>query len=151
MTYNELRKGRVSLPGYVYSVTTVTERRLSIFSDWRVGRLVVHEISRAPGADTLAFVVMPDHVHWLFALTGSVSLARLVGGFKGRSAHAVNAALGRSGRLWQPGFHDHAIRADEDARRIARYIIANPLRARLVERVGDYPLWDATWLDALSG
>ena len=37
-------------------------------------------------------------------------------------------------------------------RAMARYIVANPLRARMVERLGDYPLWDAVWLDeALSG
>jgi hypothetical protein len=29
---------------------------------------------------------------------------------------------------------------------MARYIIANPLRAGLVDRIGDYPLWDAMWL-----
>jgi putative transposase len=29
---------------------------------------------------------------------------------------------------------------------IARYIVANPLRAGLVERLGDYPHWDAVWL-----
>ncbi|MBB4653636.1 hypothetical protein GGR73_000135 [Xanthomonas sp. F14] len=28
-------------------------------------------------------------------------------------------------------------------RTVARYLIANPLRAELVERVGDYPFWDA--------
>jgi hypothetical protein len=31
-------------------------------------------------------------------------------------------------------------------RHLARYIIANPIRAGLVERAGDYPLWDACWL-----
>lgn len=29
---------------------------------------------------------------------------------------------------------------------IARYIITNPVRAGLVRRVGDYPLWDVVWL-----
>jgi putative transposase len=29
---------------------------------------------------------------------------------------------------------------------IARYIVANPLRAGLVAKVGDYALWDACWL-----
>jgi hypothetical protein len=28
----------------------------------------------------------------------------------------------------------------------ARYIVANPLRAGLTRRLGDYPLWDAIWL-----
>jgi plasmid stabilization system protein ParE len=39
-----------------------------------------------------------------------------------------------------------AQRAEEDLIKIARYIVANPLRARLVEHIGDYPLWDAAWL-----
>lgn len=29
---------------------------------------------------------------------------------------------------------------------VARYIIANPIRAKLVRRVGDYPYWNAAWL-----
>jgi hypothetical protein len=29
---------------------------------------------------------------------------------------------------------------------MARYVVANPLRAGLVKRLGDYPLWDAIWL-----
>jgi len=29
---------------------------------------------------------------------------------------------------------------------MARYIVMNPKRAGLVERVGDYPHWDAIWL-----
>lgn len=48
--------------------------------------------------------------------------------------------------LWQKGFHDHAIRKEENIQQLARYIVANPLRAGLVEKIGDYPLWDAIWL-----
>ncbi|MFM2004374.1 MAG: hypothetical protein RLZZ09_29 [Pseudomonadota bacterium] len=29
---------------------------------------------------------------------------------------------------------------------IARYNVVNPLRAGLVDRIGDYPHWDAAWL-----
>ncbi len=43
-------------------------------------------------------------------------------------------------------FHDRAMRKEEDLKAAARYIVANPLRAGLVERCGDYPLWDAVWL-----
>jgi hypothetical protein len=28
----------------------------------------------------------------------------------------------------------------------ARYLVANPLRPGLVERIGDYPYWNAVWL-----
>jgi hypothetical protein len=33
----------------------------------------------------------------------------------------------------------------------ARYIIGNPLRAGLVTRIGDYPLWDCVWVGAPVG
>jgi putative transposase len=94
---------------------------------------------------TWAFVVMPDHLHWLVEL-GDVDLSRLVLRVKSRSAIAFNRALGQSGPLWQKGFHDHALRKEEDLRAIARHVVANPVRAGLVKSVRDYPHWDARWI-----
>lgn len=55
--------------------------------------------------------------------------------------------LGReSAPVWARGFHDRALRTDERARIAARHLIASPLRAGLVERIGDYPYWNAVWL-----
>jgi len=88
---------------------------------------------------------MPDHFHWLVELKQS-SLPALMLATKSRSARAINARLGRSGRFWQKGFHDRAIRREEDLQAVARYITANPLRAGIVRRVHDYPLWDAIWV-----
>jgi REP element-mobilizing transposase RayT len=65
---------------------------------------------------------------------------------KGRSARLLNQQQGCKGRIWQPGFHDHALRHDEDRLKVARYIIANPLRAGLVNSIGAYPHWDCEWL-----
>ena len=65
---------------------------------------------------------------------------------KGRSAISINRVFGNQGQLWQKGFHDRAIRKEEDLQAIARYVVANPLRAGLVNKIGDYPLWDAIWL-----
>ena len=96
--------------------------------------------------DSFAWVVMPDHVHWLFQLGDQLDLSSTIKLFKARSAHRVNRFLHRQGSLWQKAFYDHALRQDEDMRDIARYIVSNPLRAGLVEHIGDYPLWDAVWL-----
>lgn len=93
----------------------------------------------------MAWVVMPDHFHWLLELQQG-SLAALVKQVKASSSVAINRALHQSGRLWQPGFHDVAVRRDEDLQHLARYIVANPLRAGLVKRLGNYPLWDAVWV-----
>ena len=143
-----LRKGRHSQPGGIYLLTTVTHQREPVFADWRVGRLLVRQLRQVETgglASSLAWVVMPDHFHWLVQLH-EASLSRLVQRVKSCSAVRVNEQLHRSGPVWQKGFHDHALRKEEDLRELARYIIANPLRARLVARVGDYPLWDAIWL-----
>jgi len=139
----DLRKGRVSLPEQVYHVTAVTRGRDPVFSDLRAARLLVGVLREAQArgeATTLAFVIMPDHLHWLLQLEGRVSLSKLVGAVKAVTAH------GLGGRIWQSGFHDHALRQEEDLVEAARYIVANPLRAGLVKRIGDYPHWDAVWL-----
>ena len=100
---------------------------------------------RREDACSLCWVVMPDHVHLLLQI-GESDLSRLVRQFKGRTGLQLNREIGRKGRFWAPGFHDHALRREEDVKGIARYIVGNPLRAGLVERVGDYPYWDAAWL-----
>jgi len=149
MPRDDLLKGRVSIPGHVYHITTCTEGRWPLFQDFRNGRLLVTEMRQLNDAKlvrSLAWVIMPDHLHWLFQLDEQLNLSDIVKKLKARSSRAINALNGRQGPVWQRGFHDHAIRHDEDLRAVARYIIANPLRAGLVEHIGDYPLWDAIWL-----
>jgi len=95
---------------------------------------------------TLAFVVMPDHLHWLVQLTGTRSLSVSVNTIKSFASRNINQIIGRSGPVWQKGFYDHALRVEEDLAAVARYIVANPLRAGLTRSVSDYPLWDAIWI-----
>jgi REP element-mobilizing transposase RayT len=150
MPYDNLRKGRFSEAGRAYFVTTVlADRKQRYFADLFCTRLVVmgmKELHEEQAVYSMAWVVMPDHVHWLFQLGESVALSGVVKNFKARTAQRVNAYLGRNGTLWQKSFYDHAVREEEDVKAIARYIVANPLRAKLVERIGDYPHWDAIWL-----
>ncbi|MFJ3482492.1 REP-associated tyrosine transposase [Pseudomonas sp. NPDC090202] len=145
---DRLRYGRHSQTQQIYLITAVTRSRTPLFQDWQTGRLLVHQFRRAQldgWADSLAWVVMPDHFHWLLSL-GACDLSNLILATKSRAAREINAHLGRSGAVWQRGFHDRAIRCDEDLPSVARYIVANPIRAGLVKRVQDYPLWDAVWL-----
>ncbi len=41
--------------------------------------------------------------------------------------------------LWQKSYYDHVIRREEDIAVVARYIIGNPVRARLVKSATEYP------------
>ena len=74
-------------------------------------------------------------------------LSRVVKTLKARSALTINRQLGQNGSIWQRAYYDRAARKDEDIREIARFIIANPLRAGLAQNIGDYPHWDCIWMD----
>ena len=143
-----LRRGRYSETGRAYLVTAVVHQRHPLFSDFHLGRLLVAEFKRVHDSgqvSSLAWVIMPDHFHWLLDLN-SATLPDVMRRTKSRSTLSINKARGSREKFWQRGYHDRAVRADDDIRKIARYIVANPLRAGLVERIGDYPLWDAVWL-----
>jgi len=148
MSYTNLRKGRFSQTGMVYHVTTVTLDRTPHFADLGKGRKVVQELKTLQEqgkAETLCYVLMPDHLHWLMILQDD-ELPEVMRLLKGRSARAIGQGL------WQANYYDHAVRQEEDLHKMARYMVANPLRANLVDTIGDYPLWDAVWLDdTLSG
>lgn len=150
MTYADLRNGRHSESGRAYFITTVlAQREKRYFADFCCARLVVHamrSLHNTNEVESLAWVIMPDHVHWLFQLGEVATLSAVMKKFKARSALAVNRYLQRDGTVWQKAFYDHAVRDEDDIPGIARYMVANPLRAGLVERIGDYPLWDAKWV-----
>ena len=107
---HRLRTGRYSESGRIYLLTAVTHERQPIFKDWRLGRLVVRELRRAHeagNATALAWVIMPDHIHWLVELHNG-DLPRLMQVIKSRSARLINQARGRSEPVWQKGYFDRA-------------------------------------------
>jgi REP element-mobilizing transposase RayT len=66
-----LRKGRFSESKRPYLVTTVTDKRQRIFDNFELARLMIRQLRTncdELDVDSLAWVVMPDHLHWLFVL-----------------------------------------------------------------------------------
>ncbi len=97
-------------------------------------------------------IVMPDHVHLIFtALTddeGSpFGLAEIISGIKGTSAHRINKALNRRGRVWQDESFDHILRSDESIHSKVQYICENPVRHGLVRDIDDYPWRWREWVE----
>ena len=142
--YNQknLRKGRYSEPNQIYHITTTIINRVPEFQDLKTARQAINVIRKADDlafTTTYCFMLMPDHLHWLFQLNEGVTLSQVVKSMKTQTSKTMQ-------NNWQKGFYDHAIRKDEDIQAVARYIIANPVRAGLVKRAGDYPHWDAMWV-----
>jgi len=88
--------------------------------------------------EIIAYVLMPDHVHILTAgLTdGADNLAyaeRL------RRCSAFHFKRTFASTLWQEGYDDRVLRNEEATLDVVRYIVFNPVRARLVSRPVEYP------------
>ena len=137
---SNLRKGRYSQPGLYYFLTASIAGRRRIFTNWHRAMLVLDAIRWLHAADRFmvdAAVVMPDHLH-LVGQLGESTLAKVMHTLKSYSAHGLSVA-GVETPVWQKGYHDHGLRDDEDYRARVRYVLQNPLRAGLVQRVEDYP------------
>lgn len=144
-----LRRGRWSETGRVYLVTFVAARRQALFNEWETAAAVAGCLAARDawsGTNLLCWVLMPDHWHGLVELGERESLSRNVGRAKAMVSRRWTRDLGQTGSPWQPGFHDRALRAEDQLLDAARYVVANPLRAGLVRRLGDYPYWNAVWL-----
>ncbi len=147
--HSALRRGRVSLPHGIYLITTTTYQRMPLFVDFWGGVTVARCFTDSKllgDAQMLAWVLMPNHAHWLIQLGDKTRLSHLVSRLKSASARRLNRYLDREATVWAKAFHDQALRKEDDLKAMARYVITNPVRAGLVKRAGDYPFWDAVWL-----
>ncbi len=146
--HKALRKGRRTLPNQIYHVTITTHSRNPYFIEIASARVIARSLNDSTviaDSRTLAWCLMPDHLHWLLQLGETASLPTVVQRLKSVTTRRIC----RSGQepIWARAFHDHALRSDEDLRSVARYIVANPVRDGLVTHIGDYPHWDAVWVE----
>ena len=107
--------------------------------DYALYRRWLAEAAEAYGCAIHAYVLMPNHVHFLLTPGAKDSLPRLMQSLGRRYVRYINAAHGRSGTLWEGRYRAAPI--DEDAYFLAccRYIEANPVRAKLAKHPRDYP------------
>jgi putative transposase len=96
--------------------------------------------------DLRGAVVMPDHIHLIFTplYDGDSlhSVAEIMQGIKGASAHTINHLLERTGQVWQRESFDRVLRREERTHAKVEYMIQNPVRAGLVQNATEYSwLW----------
>jgi putative DNA methylase len=104
-----------------------------------VAELVENNLLEADGRDyrMRAWIVMPNHVHLVVDVWG-VPLAKLIGGWKGRSSRLANALLRRSGKFWQADYYDTLIRDEPHLKRAIRYTEQNPVKAFLAKAAREW-------------
>ena len=109
--------------------------------------------ARFPHAALDTAIVMPDHVHAIFALTNTPpaaqpttndlpngtaagSLGRIVQAFKSLTTVAYTRSVTLqgwapfAGKLWQRNYYERVIRDEQELEQVRAYIAANPARWR---------------------
>ena len=124
-----------------YFLTFCTHQRHQIFVDPERVAVVRTQIQRAASEfhfAVLAYCYMPDHVHLLVeGLADDSDCRQFISRAKQYSGFHYQATFGQ--RLWQRYGFERTLRSGEAAVSVSRYIVENPVRARLVEDIRAYP------------
>ncbi len=143
------------IPGATYFFTSVTYQRRPLFGDAAARKLlgdVMREQAERTPFETVAIVLLWDHLHCLWTLPrgdddysgrwkeikATFTRDWLRGGGQDRPVSRAKAARGRRG-VWQPRFHEHTIRDQEDLENHADYLHFNPVKHGYVNRPRDWP------------
>jgi len=89
----------------------------------------------------LTWIVMPNHVHAIFAPRQPWTLPKLVHSWKTFTARSLNQQSGGTGSVWQKDYYDRLIRDERHFENVVRYVRNNPTKAHLSP--GSYLLWES--------
>jgi putative transposase len=141
------RPKRVTLGGYVYHVFNRANGRLTIFrkdSDYFAFEQILGEGVEKFGMRICGYCIMGNHWHLLLwpKRNGDLSdFMRWVTLTHTQRYHGSHGTVG-IGHLYQGRFKSFPVQHDGHYLTVMRYIEANPLRAGLVRRAGDW-LWSS--------
>jgi len=78
---------------------------------------------------------MPNHVHLVLStFKYSIPLYAILQKHKRFTAWQSNKVLNRTGSFWQPESYDHIIRDEDELKRVIKYTLNNPVKAKFVKR-----------------
>jgi putative transposase len=135
------RKPRIHVPGAYHHVTLRGNHRQDIFfcdahRQW-LDDIVAKTMERC-GSRVHAYCWMTNHAH-LLVQTGDVPLGRIILRIAGQYARRVQSHLSTTGHLFECRYHAKLVDADQYLLTLLRYIHGNPISAKMVTALDDYP------------
>ena len=141
---------RARLPGaaYFFTVNLADRRQRLLVEHVDLLRESVRTVKRTHPFEIVAWVVLPEHLHAVWALPAgdvdySTRWSLIKGGFS-RALPKVESITGaraarRERGIWQQRFWEHIIRDDLDLERHVDYVHFNPVKHGYVTRASDWP------------
>jgi putative transposase len=131
---------RLEFPDALYHVTSRGNEQRAIFRD-DVDRTMfltlLGDAVKHFGWSVTAWVLMTNHFH-LVIQTPVANLSRGMHWLNGTYAGWFNRRHKRSGHLFQGRFHGILVEKETYFRELLRYVVLNPVRAKMVSRPEDY-------------
>jgi putative transposase len=135
---------RYYLPNSIIFITIVTKERYPYFSDSKNIDLlwqVLRNVQQIHPFNLLAYVILPNHLHWLMRVNDKKgNFSRVAQSYKRNFTLEYKKVQGISGtyHVWQERFWDHIIRDDTDLEKHFDYIHWNPVKHRIVQHPEDW-------------
>jgi putative transposase len=149
------RPRRVTAGGIVYHVLNRANRRVRIFNkprDYEAFLKVLGEGLQQIPCQLLGLCLMPNHWHLVLCPREDRQLSRLMQWVTNthvkRYREHYHDKVG--GHLYQGRFRSFPVQEDGHLLTVLRYVEANPLRAKLAERAGDWA-WSSFALGMRAG
>ena len=136
------RPTRVILPGVPTHIIQRGHNRARCFfsdGDFEEYREILLEMSQRYQCSVHAYVLMTNHVHLLASALNSSGMSQMMQTIGGRYVRSVNLRQRRTGTLWEGRFRSSTIDSERYFLTCSRYIELNPVRARMVGDVHEYP------------
>ena len=135
------RLARVVVPGLPHHVTQRGNGGARTFfsdDDYRLYLRLLTEKCRAARVQCLAYVLMPNHVHLILVPRDEDGLRKALSATHRAYAGAVNARRRKTGHFWQGRFGCVAMDGAHTEAAL-RYVLRNPVRAKLARAPEDWP------------
>lgn len=127
--------------GSYYFITTVTQDRNPIFAYQINAELLVNILTYFKFKNNYnisAFVIMPDHVHFIIQPLCEDTISDIMKNIKGNFSRFYNKLNSLSGTVFQKGYYDTVIKSDIQLNETIKYIHDNPIKKDLVSKPGEY-------------
>lgn len=134
------RRPRLQFPGAIYHVMSRGNRKFPIYDDdddRRVFMTTIAQAVRRYGVRVFAWCLMPNHYH-LVLETPRANLSDAMRHINGVYTQSSNRLHQRTGHVFEGRFRSIIVQRESYLRRVARYVVLNPVRAHLAIDVGDW-------------
>ena len=137
-----MRKPRIQFQGALYHVIVRGNQRQKVFLTPADHRKYLHLLGQRAIAHFIkiyAYCLMPNHAHLLLEQGAFSPLSKCMQGLQTAYTKYFNRKHRKVGHLFQGRYKAFLVEKESYLLELVRYIHLNPIRAKLEEKVGEYP------------